>query len=518
MASSSSTPSLPKGQACLDCRQRCDSQRPICGPCRRAERFEDCEYEDSGTSNVEKLEQSVFQIQSRIMELESRARPPSLMLNSPYSRGLTNVEPGSSRQSHSQPQIHNSSRNVLNGIPSQTLQLALDAFAPYAHQVGFFLHPRRFRNSCLRMGGSEELPTALLRSQENNFLSLALKTATTVLSSTHRLKMLHGIQTETLLSQYFLHKGRLLEAQYHLSTAVSYVVLADLASIRRLGGSGSSKSATFVRDCIEEGETVITFWTVFSLDKILSSVLAFPSNFPSESNNSVQVDTPWPLEMEEYERNQVSGQIQSTHTVQRFVDGVEGHDHGISCLAILAKSAILLDKATVVAQQWRANMAPAETTAFLKPFMKLNNRITNFRDNLPHPNSLASCTSVAKPRMILAHTIAHAAAIQLNRIFIAVNPRCREICVSACMSIVWIVRAANIRNVAYVNPIIGSLWSVTSQILNQEITRLRAVSNTGAIIADLKSASDDIAASVALFSKDCPFMLYQAGQLGSKGH
>ncbi|KAJ6500724.1 hypothetical protein C8R45DRAFT_1071271 [Mycena sanguinolenta] len=503
--------------------QRCDSVRPICGPCSRAQRFEDCEYEDSGDSNVEKLERSVFQVQSRIMELENRSQTPSLMLRSPYTRGLTNVEPGSSRQSHPQPQGSNNPSIGVWTFPSlqrlafsyPSLQTRLDAFAPYAHQVAFFLNPRRFRNSFLRIGGSEELPAALvssLSSQENNFLSHALKTTTTILSSTHRLKILHGIQTEILLSQYFLHQGRLLEAQYHLSTAVSYVVLGDLANFRRTRASGSFKPTILIQDCIEEGEAVIAFWTVFSMDKILSSVLDFPSNFPSESENAVRVDTPWPLEMEHYERNQVP-QIQPTHTVQRFVDGVEGDNHAVSCLAILAQSAILLAKAALMARQWRPNMTPAETNAFLQPFMKLNKRITNFRESLPPPNSLAACTAAAKPRMILAYTLAHTATIHLHRIFISVNPPCREACLTACMSIVWIVRAASLRNVAYVHPILGSLWSTTGQILNQEIVRLRAAPNTGAIIADLKSASDDIAASVAHFSKDCPFILVKPGPL-----
>ncbi|KAF8191609.1 hypothetical protein K438DRAFT_897624 [Mycena galopus ATCC 62051] len=508
MYSPSSARSLPKGQACLDCRRRkirCDSVRPICGPCSRAERFEDCEYEGSGTPNIRKLEQSVFQVESRIMELEHQGRPPSLMLERPYSRG---------------------SRDTLDQIPVQILRQALDLFGPCAQEVGFFLNPRRFRYACLHGTGSDELPTALvscvclwadcisstepMASQENNFLSRALKTATTVLSSPHRLKIIYGIQTETFLCQYFLYKGRLLEAQYHLSVAVSYVVLGDLASIRSSRGSGSSQSPIFLQDCVEEGEAIIAFWTVFWLDKTLCSVLDFPSNFAS-----VQVDIPWPLEMEDYERKQVPPQVQSAHTVQRFMEDAGGDNRDASCLAILAKSAALLDGATVIARRWRANMAPAEITAFLKPFMKLNDRIKNFRDSLPPPNSLAGCTSAAKPRVILAHTIAHAATIQLNRAFIAVNPRCRELSLAACTSIVWIVRAAGLRDVAYLNPIIGSLWLLTSQILSQEIAQLRTVPNAGAMVADLTSANDDIAASAALFSKNCPFMLYQVGQLGS---
>lgn len=187
-------------------------------------------------------------------------------------------------------------------------------------------------------GHSEELPPALLSSvclwaaclssseplasQENNFLSRALKKATTTLSfhllnsvvprtksvhrsSTHRLKVIYGIQIEVLLSQYFFHKGRLVEAQYHLSLAVSYVVMGNLSTIRSSRGSRASSRSPppndiSPRDCVEEGELIVGFWTVFSLDKIWSSVLNFPSNFASE--DASDVDTPWPLEMEEYER------------------------------------------------------------------------------------------------------------------------------------------------------------------------------------------------------------------------
>jgi hypothetical protein len=151
-------------------------------------------------------------------------------------------------------------------------------------------------------------------------------------------------------------------------------------------------------------------------------------------------------------------------------------------------------------------MTPTETTAFLKPFMKLNKRIEKFRDGLPPPNSITGCTSAAKPRIILVHTIAHAATIQLNRTFIAVNPRCRELCLTACWSIVWIIRTASLRDVAYMNPIIGSLWSATSQILTQEITRLRAIPNAATMVADLMGAKDDIGANVAFFARNCPFM------------
>ncbi|KAJ7491065.1 hypothetical protein FB451DRAFT_1023386, partial [Mycena latifolia] len=455
---------------------RCDSVRPICGPCSRAQRFEDCEYVDGpgGISRVRQLEESIQQVQNRIMDLERPRNTPqgSVVLQNPY-------RSNNAKQSH------------INHPPKHIDSPRLDAFSPYACEVGFFLNQNRFRTACLHRGsGYEEPPAALLNticlwaarlssseplaSQENDFLSQALKLATTTLSSNHRLKILYGIQTEVLLCQYFLHKGRLVEAQYHLSLAASHVVLGDLSSIRSARSSAAPRSPiAFAQDPVEEGELIIGFWTVLSIDKIWSSVLNFPSNFASDGPSDV--DTPWPLEMEVYER--VCGRIS---------------EPSVTCTG--PRSPVPLD------------MSPSETDAFFKSFSKLNARIKKFRDSLPSPNSIASCTSAMKPRIILAHTVAHAATIQLNRPFVAINPQCMELCLAACRSIVWIIRAASLRNIAYISPIIGSIWATTGQVLVEEIKRLRTVPAATAVVADLMGAHDEIVASVALFSRTCPFM------------
>ncbi|KAJ7778769.1 hypothetical protein DFH07DRAFT_911117 [Mycena maculata] len=528
--SSYSLNSLPKGQACLDCRQRCDSGRPICGPCTRAERFEDCEYGDEESSNIQKLEDSISRIQIRIKDLENPNRPSSVRLRNPYT-GSGNCQ----SQEHSPSAClylfylntvltDPGSRSTSERTVTQMLRLALDTFTPYANEVGFFLNQKRFQNTCLCMGGghSEELPPALLNSvclwaaclssseplasQEGHFLSRALKKAPAIISSTHRLKIVHGVQTEVLLCQYFLHKGRLVEAQYHLSLAVSFVVIGNLSAIRSSRCSRASRLSIDIspRDCIDEGELILGFWTVYSLDKIWSSTLNFLSNFAPEI--SADVDTPWPLEMDEYVRNQLPQQFQSAHTIQRFINDLPDDGGGISCLAVLAKSAVLLSRATTVAQQWRSNMSPAETAAFLQPFTKLNNRIKKFRDSLPPPNSFAGCPAAVKPAIILAHTIAHAATIQLNRSFAAINPPCRKLCLRACRSIFWIIRAVGFKDVTYINPIIGAIWLATGQVLAEEITRLRTDIKAAAVAADLISAYDEIIASIALFAKSCPFM------------
>ncbi|KAJ7084828.1 hypothetical protein B0H15DRAFT_888016, partial [Mycena belliarum] len=197
--------------------------------------------------------------------------------------------------------------------------MALDTVLPYAHEVGFFLHQNRFRSACAHLGfGAEDPPAALLSAvclwaaclspsaspaeplaHEPTLLARALHLAPGALSSGHRLQILHGIQTEVLLCAYFLHKGRLVEAQYHLSLAASHVVLGDLAGLRSARGARAQRAQIY-QDPIEEGELVSAFWTVLAMDKIWSSALNFPSNFTSEG--PPDVDTPWPLEMDAYEQ------------------------------------------------------------------------------------------------------------------------------------------------------------------------------------------------------------------------
>ncbi|KAJ6612523.1 hypothetical protein B0H10DRAFT_291673 [Mycena sp. CBHHK59/15] len=531
---SSHAQSLPKGQACLDCRRRkikCDSIRPICGPCSRACRSEDCEYMDGGgTSNMQRLEENISRIQTRIMDLEHPGHaPPTVMLRNPYNdcHYQQSFSCGDSSQSR-----------TTEGITVHILRLALDTFSPYALEFGFFLHQARFRNACLRsasMGsGHEQPPGALLSSiclwgaclssseplasQESSFLSRALRTATTALSSNHPLKVIYAVQTEVLLCQYFLHKGRLLEAQYHLSLAVSYVVLGDLAKLRSSRASQSHGSSIPVpRDSIEEGELIRGFWTVVSLDKSWSAILNFPSNFIRGEDTPCNVDTPWPLEMEEYERNQLQ-QLRSAYTVESFVDDVPGSESdGVSFLAILAKSAILLDRATLTAQKWSAHMTSTDSAVFFDTFTKLNARIKKFRDSLPSPQALAGSNVATRQSLILGHTLAHAATIQLNRTFIAFNPRAKDLCLGACRSIVHTLQAVNPRHLVHVNPIIGAVWAATGRILVEEVLRLRAFPSSAPAVADMTNAYNELVASVTLFSKNCPFMQFQLGQLRASG-
>jgi hypothetical protein len=56
------------------------------------------------------------------------------------------------------------------------------------------------------------------------------------------------------------------------------------------------------RDQIEEGERINAFWAVFLMDRCLAVAFGPPLVISDMDAPGMQIDTPWPLEMETYER------------------------------------------------------------------------------------------------------------------------------------------------------------------------------------------------------------------------
>ena len=65
--------------------QKCDGQKPICGPCLAHPRDDDCEYTDGpGRSRTKVLEDTVSRLEARLQELEHpESSTPSVQLHDP---------------------------------------------------------------------------------------------------------------------------------------------------------------------------------------------------------------------------------------------------------------------------------------------------------------------------------------------------------------------------------------------------------------------------------------------------
>jgi hypothetical protein len=57
------------------------------------------------------------------------------------------------------------------------------------------------------------------------------------------------------------------------------------------------------RDSTEEGERIIGAWVILTLDKVWATALEYNPNFAYSAHvMATKIDTPWPLEMEEFEQ------------------------------------------------------------------------------------------------------------------------------------------------------------------------------------------------------------------------
>ncbi|KAJ6617053.1 hypothetical protein B0H10DRAFT_1757667, partial [Mycena sp. CBHHK59/15] len=290
---------LQRGQACYHCRRRKMANfpsRPICGQCSRASRPDDCEYTDNqGRSRVEILEEDISRIETRIYELEHPEAAPndSVLLYHPYQ----------------QPQRRTQ-------MPSLFQVLDLDAFLPYASDWGFFLDISHFRRDALLQFpiGHHLRPTPALlatvyligitfsdslKVHEKTFLSRALSSLPVSLSGLHPHKAIHALQAEILLSNYFFSSGRFLEGKYHVTAAVSLSVSSALHKIRSEYSALTVGVSTLrpPANSIEEGERVDACWTTLVLDKSWAVALA---THPNMQDSGDALDTPWPLEAEDY--------------------------------------------------------------------------------------------------------------------------------------------------------------------------------------------------------------------------
>ena len=142
----------------------------------------------------------------------------------------------------------------------------------------------------------------LVKPNENSYQTRALHEAATVLSSSHPYKIMHSIQAEVLLATYFFSYGKFFEGKHHVANAVSTAISAGLHKLR----SSTPVTPTTLpphRDMIEEGERIICAWTVLNLDKCWAIALEDSPNFEYSTHAlAAKIDTPGPLDMEEFEQ------------------------------------------------------------------------------------------------------------------------------------------------------------------------------------------------------------------------
>lgn len=199
---------------------------------------------------------------------------------------------------------------------------SIQSFIDHASSFGFFLHFDRFLVS-LRASipptDHSPVPAALvhvvyllgvvfsndpvLKQQESQILTRALQSLTPALDPA---RIIYALQAEVLLSNYLFHKGRVFEGGYHSAAAVSIAVACRLHKLRSAVWPAVTANAELSlpapRDDVEEGERTMAFWNVFVLDRCWAMCLQSSSVLIQEASANMQIDTPWPLKMANYEQ------------------------------------------------------------------------------------------------------------------------------------------------------------------------------------------------------------------------
>ena len=278
---------------------------------------------------------------------------------------------------------------------------SFNTFIPFSTSLGFFVHVHRLRHAiqlpfgdprraqltpallnAIYLWGAHLSTTPNIRAYESVFLDRV----TSALSSSVREPspaIVNLIQAEVLVSNYFFCTSRFLEGRYHCSAAVALTLSSRLTKVRSsadpgpaLGSRNFPHAREYTlpppRDAVEEGERIRGFWFVYSLDKTWAVALGSPPHF----NGNSRVDTPWPLEMAQYEavsqwvwhcgyrvsdahwmRFAQGGMPQGFRTaltVDNFVagGGASPVSPADSRLSLRAKAATLFERATHLSSQW----------------------------------------------------------------------------------------------------------------------------------------------------------------------
>jgi hypothetical protein len=242
------------------------------------------------------------------------------------------------------------------------------------------------------------------------------------------------------------------------------------------------------RDQIEEGERINAFWAVFVLDRCLAVMFGPPLVISDVDAPGMHIDTPWPLEMETYERvrtlgaivvaeslksdrfqGQIYPNLRTSGTVRSFFSGMnngwpwENHNP----LTQLSKAAALFERAARLAATWRPGALALQSHnerlinvseeiqnigSFYSDFVALEQRIDEFKSQLT-PIERVSSQSV--PLAHLACCLANGATIQLHATFSSQNTGSRGKCLSAAMAIVRANQAAHVQEYAHTSSVLG---------------------------------------------------------------
>ncbi|KZT67106.1 hypothetical protein DAEQUDRAFT_714018 [Daedalea quercina L-15889] len=431
--------------------------------------------------------------------------------------------------------------------------MIVNAFLVHADQVAFFLHRARFL-AMMQMamqadaGQAAPLPPALTNAvylwgvrflnadamlvYEPLYLARAVQALRSTLASMSASTTIHVIQANVLLANYHFATGHMMEGLHYCNAAVALALSCRLYEIRSVHAqprAGSFHAMDFdlppPNDAIEEGERVRAFWHVYVLDQMWAYARKVPARFSASSGPSI--DTPWPMEADDYPSGRFPPGVRGSQTVDEFIRGNPQNDRGgASRAALYAKAATLLGRSTMLSKQWSSTAADAER--FAAEFVNLDGLVDRFAHALAPVETAPDPQTASK--LLLVHTLACVASIQLHKGFRQGDAPIANKDYGTALDVTLALDAINPAQVTFVNPIFAILWTSVSRALIAEMVRLRGVWASASVQVGHSSAGDElqivenehskvvaalakITATMTALSSACPLMASQAAKI-----
>ncbi|KAE9394742.1 hypothetical protein BT96DRAFT_1022378 [Gymnopus androsaceus JB14] len=475
---------LNRATACSHCRRRktkCDGKKPRCTQCQtRSKPGHElaCEYPELGRSRKQTLEASISTLEKRIRELE-RPEPDEgpIKLYDPSniwsgsSSSLDESSPASTGSSLldsiSEPSIFSTA--FQEEIPPALGQRLLQAFVPHARSFGFFLNIDRFVSTTtlpLSLGDySRPCPKPRL-------CHLPYRSSPVWGWRRRRIHVSFALPSPLRISSARVESSReniiflLRSASLHALVFINCDQASFTPNLMGIGGPSLPEPT----DMVDEGERINAFWTAFTLCNCWGVGVGGFSSMMFESYGS-RIDTPWPLDMEDYEQNRLPVNYIGESTVRNFLSR-DPHSlvSGSSRMAMYAQSSLLLDRAANLASLFTNELHPDEHTRYMKTFVALDALIDSLHRSLP---SLLQ-TPISSPDFVIVwatHLICCGASITLHNVFIDSSPFSRNKTLESAEGSLVLVRGKDLGSTE-VNPIFGILWRIVGQAIIEEISRL----------------------------------------------
>ncbi|KAJ4477142.1 hypothetical protein J3R30DRAFT_170644 [Lentinula aciculospora] len=517
-------PPISRGGACNNCKRRkmrCDGRTPICGPCIKTPSLGDCEYADIGRTHADRLQEQISILETRLGELQNRSDVNnSITLHNPYALNA----------------LSSSSRHRL------AEKDLMEAFLPYASHLSFFLNGRNLVNMfsnprsefaerpTIALSSSMVLIGAYFRhhvSQNPNitselvegYLSKAIQTTSVGLSESHPHQILHTIQSHILIAQYFFLLRRALEGKWHLNKAVSLVLSARMHRIRsslvlqNVPATSAIHATTWLpaaQNTSEEVEQINAMWNVLAMNCLWSAMEGVPASIAYTTDQG-RVDTPWPLDTDNYSNATFPPNLQSSHTLQKFLAGFP--DEGYSILALYVKAAVLFEQTTMFWKRYSNNAQAQALTRSLEfhgSYRTLYNLLTDLLNKIPPIRG----PHEAKTRLLVIHTLVRVAIIRLQCTLGADNPSNQSSFLDMANGIIECLGKIDLDSTVFLDPIMAVILRAPATIFIRAIKLFRSPTIRNA--AELQKYSDglnQLMHILARYSMGNPLMALKSGEI-----